>query len=81
MNVKTIAPTTPDDGLAPDSTDPLHDLAHVQKRLRRSRRTLLRWIYAKKLVATKIGGDGGGVPWLVRESEIRRVAAGHQNVD
>lgn len=53
--------------------DPLVKLSHVELRLKVSRRQLLRWITDGKLKAEKEAG--GGAPWQVRESELRRFNA------
>lgn len=55
------------------TNDPLVKLSDVEQRLKVSRRQLLRWIYDGKLKAEK--ETGGGAPWQVRESELRRFAA------
>jgi excisionase family DNA binding protein len=46
-------------------------LAEVEKMLSISRTTLKRWIYAKKIRATKVGRD-----WRISENEVETIRAG-----
>lgn len=46
-------------------------LTEVEKLLSISRTTLKRWIYAKKIRATKVGRD-----WRISENEVETIRAG-----
>ena len=60
---------------AADDKDPWLKLAEVSVRLKMTRRVLLRWISDGRLKAEKLGGQDGGTPWRVRESEVKRLEA------
>jgi excisionase family DNA binding protein len=49
----------------------IYELPEIEKLLKVSNRTLLRYINSKKLIATKVGGK-----WIVTEDNLQKLIKG-----